>query len=128
MPINVTARRSGGPLRCEVTTGEHVLVTDEPEDKGGMDTAMTPHSLLPAALASCVSTTILMYAVRKGWDVGDAQVEVDYDPDVPRFVVSVHLPDGLHSEQRERIMRVAGKCPVSRTLARDVALEYSIPA
>ena len=112
-------------MRCEVTTGAHTVVTDEPEPEGGEDTAITPHALLPAALASCITTTIQMYALRKRWDVGEARVDVDYDPDGPRFDVRVHLPAALDDEQRARIMRIAGKCPVHRTLSRDITVAFT---
>ena len=125
MPISISARLAGGPLRVEANDGTHTVVTDEPEEKGGGDAAIDPHSLLPLALATCTTTTIKMYALRKGWDVGDARVEVDYDPDGPRFDVRVHLPAHLDGEQRERVMRIAGKCPVHRTLVRASTVELA---
>jgi putative redox protein len=117
MPHTAVSRLAGGPLRCEVAVEGHTVVTDEPEDLGGTDTAATPQQLVAAALAACVSTTIEMYALRKQWDLGDARVEVCYDAECTEFDVTVHLPAALTDEQRERVMRVAGKCPVHRTLA-----------
>jgi putative redox protein len=117
VPHTAVSRLAGGPLRCEVELDGHTAVTDEPESLGGTDTAPTPQQLLAAALASCVSTTIQMYAARKQWDVGDAHVEVCYDAECTEFEVAVHLPATLDEAQRERVMRVAAKCPVHRTLA-----------
>ena len=62
-----------------VIDGNHRLITDEPESVGGEGSAPAPHELLPAALAACVSTTIVMYARTKEWDVGEVAVDVEYD-------------------------------------------------
>ena len=120
MALHATAHRIAGTLRHDVVLGggRHVIYTDEPRDVGGGDTAPSPHELLPASLASCIATTIEMYATRKGWDVGAVRVEVDYDHKASprRFEVVVHLPDDLTSDQHERLMVIAGKCPVHRAL------------
>jgi putative redox protein len=62
-----------------VIDDKHRLITDEPEAIGGDGSAPAPHELLPAAPASCVSTTLVMDARTKDWDLGDVTVEVDYD-------------------------------------------------
>ncbi len=119
LALHAVAHRVAGTLRHDVVLGGgHVVYTDEPRDIGGGDTAPSPHELLPASLASCVATTIEMYAARKGWDIGAVTVEVDYrHKDSPRrFEVAVHLPDDLTPEQHERLMVIAGKCPVHRAL------------
>jgi putative redox protein len=117
MPITATSRRTGGPLRCEVELqGGHAVVVDEPGDHGGEDSAPTPQQLLAAALASCVSITMEMYARRKGWDLADARVDVSFDKQAARFEVAVHLPEHLDAEQRERVLRIASRCPVHRLL------------
>ena len=59
--------------------GRHVIITDEPLSLGGTDTGPAPHELLPAALASCISTMIVLYAKRKAWDLDDVRVDVGYD-------------------------------------------------
>ena len=116
MPVTASARRTGGPLRCEVELERgHTIVVDEPADAGGEDTGPTPQELLAASLASCVAITIEMYLRRKGWDVDDIRVDVSGESDA--FEVVVHLPRSVPEERRERIMRVAGKCPVHKTLA-----------
>src|SRR6266568_4418311 len=110
MSLKASARRLGATLRHEVAVdGRHTIITDEPRHLGGTDTGPTPRQLLPASLAACVATTIELYAQRKGWDVGEVAVDVEYDDDaVPRhFDVQVRLPDDLSPEQLERIMRIA---------------------
>jgi putative redox protein len=117
--MHATARGSGGGLRSEIdVNGRHVIVTDEPTSLGGTDAGPAPHELLPAALASCIATMISMYAKTKSWDLGEVQVDVDYDHQaVPRrFEIQVHLPDTLTEAQRERLKRVADTCPIRRAM------------
>ena len=115
--MTATAVGSDAELRHEVCVNHrHVIYTDEPEGLGGTDTGPAPHELLPAALASCISTMVALYAKRRDWDIGDVHVEVDYDYEAePReFDVTVELPDGLSDEQVARLTRVAESCPVKR--------------
>ncbi len=120
MVYTATARPVEGTLRHEIdVNGRHTITTDEPEHLGGTDAAPTPHELLAAALASCVSTMIMLYARRHEWLMGDAlRVDVSYDADpTPRRVdVMVHLPEDLTAEQVKRLQRVAETCPVRRAL------------
>lgn len=120
MPISVTARRTGGPLRCEVELpGGRTLVTDEPKSLGGEDDGPTPQTLVAAGLASCVATTLQMYAARKDWDLTGLSVDVDYDTDAkPRkALVRIHFPADMDDPRRERLLHIASRCPVSRSLA-----------
>lgn len=119
MALHASARRVGRSLRHEIVTdGRHRIVTDEPVRLGGGDTGPAPHELLPAALASCIGTTIAMYANLKGWDVDDIGVDVAYDHQAEprRFEVEVRLPEDLSDDQLERLRRVAASCPVHRAL------------
>lgn len=119
MSFTASARRIGNTLRHEVdVNGRHTIVTDEPTSIGGTDTGPAPHELLPASLASCVSTMIALYAQRRQWDIGEVRVDVEYDHEATprRFDVNVHLPDGLTDDQVARLKRVADGCPVRRAL------------
>src|SRR6266508_4977897 len=118
MTMTATTERVG-KLRHRVDiNGRHAIVTDEPLSLGGTDEGPAPLELLPAALASCIATMIALYAERHGWEVGDARVEVEYDPEsTPRRVeIEVHLPDSLSAEQVRRLERVANTCPLRRAL------------
>lgn len=100
--------------------GHHDLRVDEPADRGGADTGPRPTQLLGASLAGCIAITVEMYAARKGWDVGEVEVDVEvgYEGPVPnRFEVGVRLPAALDEEQRRRLLVVATKCPVHKVLA-----------
>ncbi len=127
--FEASARAVGGGLRNEVdVNGRHTITTDEPQSLGGTDTAPAPHELLPAMVASCVSTMIALYAQRRDWRLGEVRVDVTYDSDVtPRHVtVSVHLPDGLTSDQVERLRRVAQSCPARKALEAGFSFEESL--
>ena len=97
---------------------------------GGEDSGPSPQELLAASLASCTAVTMEMYAVRKGWDVGEVTVDVDYEPahrgSPTRFEMTVSLPKELPEEQRERLMQIAAKCPVHRTLEGEVMFDERV--
>lgn len=119
MAMTAVARSVHGELRHEVdVNGRHVIVTDEPERLGGTDVGPAPHELLPAMLASCVSTMITLYARTKSWELREVRVEVVYDSEsTPRNVdVRVYLPEGLTSDQVRRLRRVGDTCPARRAL------------
>ena len=129
MTMTASARLIGGTLRHEINVNErHTIATDEPERLGGTDTAPTPHELLPAMLASCISTMIALSAQNHDWYLQDVRVDADYEPDsTPRRVrVAIHLPKGLSANQIRRLRRVADTCPVKRALEAGFAIDESI--
>ena len=109
---------------------QHRLTADEPEGSGGDDMGPSPQELLAASLASCTAITIEMYAKRKGWNIGDVEVDVDYEPaqkgSPTKFTMAVRLPKELPEEQGERLMQIAAKCPVHRTLEGEVMFEERV--
>jgi len=128
--MRAVARREGGKLRQEVTIREHELTADEPKDQGGEDDGPSPQELLAASLASCTAITMEMYAQRKGWDVGDMSVDVNYEPaqrgSPTRFEMVIRMPKELPEEQRQRLMQIAAKCPVHRTLEGEVMFDEKV--
>jgi putative redox protein len=123
--LTATARTVPGSLRQEVVVdGRHRLVTDEPERLGGDGAGPAPHELLPAALAACISTTLVMYARTKDWDLGRVTVDVDYDNrSTPRrFDVAIQLSGELTDEQVTRLEKVAAACPLRRSL--EIGFEF----
>ena len=110
MSYTATARPINGSLRHEIdVNGRHIITTDEPKTLGGTDTAPTPHELLAATLASCVSTMLVLYAKPRDIDLSDLRVDVDYDADTtPRQVeITIQLPDHLTDDQVNRVKKVA---------------------
>jgi putative redox protein len=131
MSLTATARSIPGTLRQEVVIdGCHRLITDEPERVGGEGSAPAPHELFPAALASCISTTLVMYARTKDWDLGEVKVEVDYDHrSTPRrFEIAIRLSGDLSDEQLERLEKVAAACPVRRAIEAGIEFDERIEA
>jgi putative redox protein len=125
--MKAIARRVSG-LEHEVEVEGHSLTVDEPDEAGGANRGPSPTRLLTASLASCTAITVVMYANRKGWDVGDLEATAEFHYPVPRgeparFDVTLSIPAALSGEQVERIKAIAGKCPVHRTLSGEVRIE-----
>jgi putative redox protein len=126
--MKVVARRRDGFAHEVEIEGGHAVLVDEPIEAGGTDTAPSPTRLLAASLASCVAVTVEMYAERKGWDVGHVEVDVDigYAGAVPtNFDVTLRLPGNLSPEQKDRLLEIAGKCPVHRVLAAETPVKIA---
>jgi putative redox protein len=129
--MKANAQRVGGDgYRYRVSVRKHELTVDEPEHTGGTDEGPNPQEMLAGSLASCTAITIEMYAKRKGWEIGDIGVDVDYEPaqrgSPTKFKMVVQLPKELPEEQRERLMQIAAKCPVHRTLEGEVMFDESV--
>ena len=124
------ARRNGGTFNHTVSVRGHEVTVDEPEDQGGDDAGPDPQEMLAISLASCTAITIEMYAKRKGWEIGDVEVEVDYEPaqrgSPTKFHQVIRLPKELPEDQRDRLMQIAAKCPVHRTLEGEVMFDEEI--
>ena len=128
--MKVSARRRKGYAHS-LTAGHHTLIGDEPREEGGSDTGPRPSQLLALSLASCTAITLEMYADRKQWDVGELEVEVDYelnqkDTSLSRFDVQIKLPAALSDEQLDRLKAVAGKCPIHRALVGEVEINDDV--
>jgi putative redox protein len=129
--MRAIARRSDGTLKHEIEFGsDHHLVADEAEHDGGTDEGPSPQELLAASLASCSAITMEMYASRKGWDIGDVTVDVDYEPahrgSPTKFHMTVKLSKELPEDQRQRLMQIVAKCPVHRTLEGEVMFDEKL--
>jgi putative redox protein len=109
---------------------EHHLFADEPEAYGGTDRGLSPYGFLSAGLGACTSMTIRMYARRKGWPLRHVSVDVSHDKvhaqdansrsdaKADKFIRVVWLQGDLSEDQRAKLMEIADKCPVHRTLER----------
>jgi putative redox protein len=128
--MRAIARRDGAKLKQDLVIRKHMLAADEPQDLGGGDEGPSPQELLAASLASCTAITMEMYAQRKGWEVGNIEVDVNYEPaqrgSPTRFDMVVRMPKELPEELRERLMQIAAKCPVHRTLEGEVMFEERV--
>jgi uncharacterized OsmC-like protein len=127
-------------LEQKVEVGRHQIVSDEPIDVGGGDAGPNPYDLLAAALGTCTSMTILLYARRKGWPVEGVTVRVRHqkihardcadcetrEGKVDQMERQVQLRGALSDEQRQRLLEIANKCPVHRTLTSEIQIRTSL--
>ncbi|MBJ3762136.1 OsmC family protein [Maribius pontilimi] len=118
----------------DISTGGHSLRADEPRDLGGTDRGPTPYGLLNAALGACTSITLRMYARRKKWPLKHVRVDVSHekrhledtaaasDGKIDSFAREITLTGDLDDDQRQRLLEIADKCPVHRTLERNATV------
>lgn len=129
-PTIVTVSENGhGPYQQSVSNGRHTLIADEPLAAGGDDAGPTPYDLLLAALGSCTSITLRMYAQRKNLALTHVSValsheKIDVDGQrVDRIERRITLAGDLSDEQRARLLEIANKCPMYRTLQSDIRID-----
>ncbi|HEV8323509.1 MAG TPA: OsmC family protein [Myxococcota bacterium] len=122
------AQGADAKLRQDIAIGPHRLVGDEPPENGGDDAGPGPHELLGAALAECTALTLKIYAQRKAWPLEHAEVRVAQEKidGVHHLHRTIVLRGPLSPEQRARLLDVAGKCPVHRTLTGKIEID-SVP-
>jgi len=118
------------PYAQNISVGSHLLQGDEPVSAGGSDVGPNPYELLLAALGSCTSMTVRMYADRRQWPLEGVHIELSYArvhaEDCTACDLELKLVDGIEMElslfgklsesQRQRLREIANKCPVHRTL------------
>ncbi|HEY9037747.1 MAG TPA: bifunctional alpha/beta hydrolase/OsmC family protein [Roseovarius sp.] len=126
--VRVSEADPGGFLQDINSGPRHHAVADEPLAYGGTDRGMSPYGFLAAGLGACTSMTIRMYARRKEWPLDHVRVDVCHDKvhaqdagatspaKVDQFTRVVYLEGDLTEEQRDRLLEIADKCPVHRTL------------
>jgi len=124
--MRATARRRSGYAHEVEIEGGHSLVIDEPASVGGNDEGPSPSRTVAAALAACTAITVEMYADRKGWDLGELEVDADLEQgpksSLESFTVTLRVPMPLEPDQEERLLRIAGKCPVHRALSSETRI------
>jgi putative redox protein len=115
---------AGGPFAQHIEVRHHSVVCDEGTEVGGEDRGPGPTELLLGALGACVAMTLKMYAGRKGWELGDLQVDLTGRDEGGVFVVERKMTYGavLSDEQRQRLTEIAGRCPVSRRITGPVEI------
>ena len=123
----VTANTFGEHYFTELFSGKNVAIADEPETTGGKNKGFSPGEYLAAALASCTSITLRMYADKKGWNLEKVEVDVTLERDettnVTRFKRNITLHGNLDDSQRARLSVIADKCPVHKYLFNPIVIE-----
>ena len=132
--IHVVVRGSASDFRQEVTAGKHHLVADEPVSVGGGDAGPDPYDYLLTSLGVCTAMTVGFYARRNKWPLENITVSLWHsrihardcqecetkDGLVERIDVDLELTGSLTAEQHAKLMEIAEKCPVHRTLTSEI--------
>jgi len=126
----VAVRWAGGKFAQDIEVAGHRIRSDEEAEKGGDDTGATPHELLLAALGSCTAMTLKVYAERKGWPLRDVHVTLTGNSGDAGFAIDrqVTIDGDLDAEQRQRLIEIADKCPVHKTLMGEIRINTSAGA
>jgi uncharacterized OsmC-like protein len=131
---DVVVHGQAGSLVQDISIGSHRFLADEPISVGGTDAGPTPYDLLLAGLGACTSMTLEMYAKHKGWPLQAVTVRLRhakiYAQDcadcetkqgmIDRIEREIELTGPLDTEQKARLLEIAEKCPVHRTLSREI--------
>ncbi|HEV2365913.1 MAG TPA: OsmC family protein [Caulobacteraceae bacterium] len=117
-----------GKISARIDVAGARITADEPIEHGGGGTGPSPHQLLAAALSACTAMTLRLYADRKGWPLAHAHVEVEHRREegvAPQdlFFRRVRLEGPLDPAQKERLIEIAQRCPVHRTLVAGSRIE-----
>ena len=130
----VVVRGSAKGVAQEVFIGRHHLTADEPADLGGTDSGPSPYELLLAALGACTSMTVAIYARRRQWPLEEVSVRMKHskihaedcescetkEGMLDRVESEIELAGELTAEQRAKLLEIAKKCPVRRTLTSEI--------
>lgn len=116
---------------CNITWRNGTIIMDEPENIEGKDLGPDPYSTLLASLAGCTLSTLRMYIDRKEWNIPEIQVslnftittEGEFSTDIKR---EIRFSNEVSDDQKQRLLLIAGKCPVSKILENKIKIHTSI--
>lgn len=116
---------------CTISWRNGKLLMDEPENIGGNDLGPDPFSTLLASLAGCTLSTLRMYIDRKGWDIPEINISLNLTQEnegqlVTNISKTISFPTAISDEQKERLLLIAEKCPISKILKNTINLKTTI--
>ncbi|MFG0331102.1 MAG: OsmC family protein [Phycisphaerales bacterium] len=138
--FSVISRIGASGYRTELESGRHRYLADEPVEMHGTDLGPSPYDYLLASLGSCTAITMRMYADRKKWPLEGVTIRLRHDRihaidcascdsrdgQISRIYREIEVRGGkLTLEQRERLIEIADKCPVHRTLSHEISIVTS---
>ena len=138
MARNVQVNAGQTRFLQNISVGPHSLQGDESIEVGGNDAGANPHELLLAALGTCASITVQMYAERKQWPLDGVRIALSFaqthssatgsrdGKDANEIEMDISFEGNLSDEQRERLLQVAGKCPVHRILTSSIPIRAKL--
>lgn len=117
-----------GKVKQEISIGSHRVSADVAPEEGGEGSAPSPHEYLAAALASCTSMTLRMYAQRKNWPLENVIVTVTLSkqPEKTLLETEIQLLGSLDTDQISRLMQISEHCPVHKTLAGQIEIKTAL--
>ncbi len=135
----IVAESGSGTFTQRITAGHHELVSDEPRPVGD-DAGPTPYDLLLAALGSCTSMTVRMYAKRRDWPLDQVRVTLRHSRIhaedcaecetrvglIDHIDLDIELIGDLDDDQRQRLLLIAGRCPVHQTLTSEIDIATTL--
>lgn len=112
---------------CTITWRNGTIIMDEPTEIGGQDTGPDPYTTLLASLAGCTLSTLRMYISRKGWDIPEISVQLNMSQEKENGFTTtikraIFFSKEIPLEQKERLLVIAGKCPVSKILENNIII------
>jgi putative redox protein len=135
--VEVVVHGDASGFAQQIESGSHRIASDEPAESGGTDTGPSPYDLLLAALGSCTSMTVAMYARHKNWPLKDVTVRLRHsrvhaadcadcetkEGMLDRIERDIHLTGTLTQDQREKLLEISNRCPVHRTLTSEIEIQ-----
>lgn len=136
----IVVRTGNSGYRTEINANGHHLIADEPQSVGGSNTGPNPYDYLVTALGACTSMTLRMYADRKKWSLDEIVVRLKHDKihaedceqcetkegKIDRIEREIEVLGDLDDEQRQRLLEIANKCPVHKTLHSEIVVKSSL--
>lgn len=136
----VVVRTGPSGFRTEILANGHPLIADEPVSVGGSNTGPSPYELLAAALGACTTMTLRMYADRKGWQMEEVEVRLEHEKihcvdcaeasrgrsKIDHISRELVIEGPLDEEQKQRLVEIADRCPVHRTLHSEIKITTTL--